>query len=98
MTGTLALLEAAVELGVARFVFTSTTSAFFRRLSLKAPRNWVAKNGPKRFSLRRRNWLMRGGLEVALYAYVVQGIEPTVLLMSLPTVRPCTRMENSTTT
>jgi hypothetical protein len=32
-----------------------TTSAFLNRLSLKAPRNWVAKKGAKRFCLRSPN-------------------------------------------
>ena len=34
---------------------TSTTSAFLNRLSLKAPRNWVTKKGPKRRCFRRSN-------------------------------------------
>src|SRR5688572_309735 len=34
------------------------TSAFLRTLSLSAPRNWVAKNGPKRRSRSSANWLL----------------------------------------
>ncbi len=37
---------------------TSTTSAFLNRLSFSAPRNWVTKKGPNRFSVRSANWLM----------------------------------------
>jgi len=45
IAGTLALLEAAVEAGVARFVFTSTTSAFGRALTPgpDAPAAWVTE-------------------------------------------------------
>jgi UDP-glucose 4-epimerase len=46
VTGTLNLLEAAVEAGVGRFVFTSTTSAFGRALtpSPGAPAAWITED------------------------------------------------------
>ena len=45
ITGTLNLLEEAIDAGVARFVFTSTTSAFGRALSPgpEAPAAWVTE-------------------------------------------------------
>src|SRR5215216_4954338 len=46
VTGTLRLLEAAVEAGVGRFVFTSTTSAFGRALTPEpaAPAAWITED------------------------------------------------------
>jgi len=46
VTGTLALLEAAVEAGVGRFLFTSTTSAFGRALAPPpgAPAAWITED------------------------------------------------------
>ena len=46
VTGTLTLLEAAVEAGVGRFVFTSTTSAFGRALTPPpgAPAAWITED------------------------------------------------------
>jgi nucleoside-diphosphate-sugar epimerase len=46
VTGTLALLEAAVEAGVSRFVYTSTTSAFGRALTPPpgAPAAWITED------------------------------------------------------
>jgi UDP-glucose 4-epimerase len=46
VTGTLALLEAAVAAGVGRFVFTSTTSAFGRALTPPpgAPAAWITED------------------------------------------------------
>jgi UDP-glucose 4-epimerase len=46
VTGTLNLLEAAVEAGVSRFVFTSTTSAFGRALvpAPRAPAAWITED------------------------------------------------------
>jgi nucleoside-diphosphate-sugar epimerase len=46
VTGTLNLLEAAVEAGVGRFVFTSTTSAFGRALTPPpgAPAAWITED------------------------------------------------------
>ncbi|WP_028061827.1 NAD-dependent epimerase/dehydratase family protein [Candidatus Solirubrobacter pratensis] len=46
VTGTLALLEGAVEAGVSRFVFTSTTSAFGRALTPPpgAPAAWITEH------------------------------------------------------
>jgi UDP-glucose 4-epimerase len=46
VTGTLNLLEAAVEAGVGRFVFTSTTSAFGRALTPApgAPAAWITED------------------------------------------------------
>jgi UDP-glucose 4-epimerase len=48
ITGTLNLLEEAVEAGVARFVFTSTTSAFGRALTPggNAPAAWITEEVP----------------------------------------------------
>ena len=34
----------------------NATSAFLKMLSLKAPSNWVKKNGANRFWVRRLNW------------------------------------------
>ena len=46
VTGTLRLLEAAVDAGVGRFVFTSTTSAFGRALTPEpaAPAAWITED------------------------------------------------------
>jgi UDP-glucose 4-epimerase len=46
VTGTLALLEAAVDAGVSRFVFTSTTSTFGRALTPPpgAPAAWITED------------------------------------------------------
>jgi UDP-glucose 4-epimerase len=48
ITGTLNLLEEAVDAGVARFVFTSTTSAFGRALAPggQAPAAWITEEVP----------------------------------------------------
>jgi len=50
ITGTLNLLEEAVEAGVARFIFTSTTSAFGRALTPApdAPAVWITEEVPPR--------------------------------------------------
>jgi UDP-glucose 4-epimerase len=46
VTGTTTLLEEAVEAGVSRFVYTSTTSAFGRALTPEAgrPANWITED------------------------------------------------------
>ncbi len=50
-----------------------TSSAVLNRLSLKAPKNWVQKNGANRRSVRRVNWLdwlmWAGRLEGELVKY-----------------------------